>query len=292
MFKGFETFKINTGEVEIFGRKKGEGEPVLLLHGYPQTHHMWHKIAPRLAEKYTVILTDLRGYGESSHPRGETNHSNYSKRKMAEDQVNLMKQLGYNTFNLIGHDRGARVSHRLLLDYPEIVNKCVLMDIAPTYDSYISTDKSLATAYYHWFFMLQPYDLPERLIGANPEYYLKYCLNAWSRNPDSFSEEALKEYIKYFTNHDIIHSTCEDYRAAGTIDLEHDEADRSKKVECPLLVLWGGKGFVGNQYDVLALWRERGKNVDGKSIPCGHFIPEEAPEETYHEIINFLSTKI
>lgn len=270
----------------------GKGFPVLLLHGYPQTHLMWHKIAPRLAEDFTVILTDLRGYGDSDKPQGNPEHGNYSKRVMAQDQVGVMSELGYEEFYLVGHDRGARVAHRLTLDYPEKVKKLVLLDIIPTYEMYRTIDRELATAYYHWFFLIQSYPLPETLIGSNPEYFLQTCLQSWGKDFSAFTPEALAEYIRCFTNPETIHSTCEDYRAAATVDREHDQLDIHKKISCPLLTLWGKKGIIGRKYNVLETWYNRAINVSGQAINCGHFLPEEAPEETYQAIDKFLKRNL
>jgi haloacetate dehalogenase len=249
---------------------------------------MWHRIAPRLAESFTVVLPDLRGYGESSKPEGEPDHSNYSKRAMAQDMVEVMSQLGYDEFYVVGHDRGARVTHRMALDHVQRVKKAAVLDIAPTYKMYMSTDKEFATIYYHWFFLIQPADFPERLIAAQPEYFLRSSLRRWAGDSSAIVPEAMAEYIRCFSDPASIHATCEDYRAAASIDLQHDETDMQQKVRCPLLVLWGEKGFVGRKYDVLATWRERANHVQGQAIPSGHFLPEEAPEETYKALQTFL----
>lgn len=288
MFPNFERKVINTGEVKINLVTGGKGFPILLLHGYPQTHVMWHKIAPQLATEFTVVATDLRGYGDSDKPEGKIDCSHYSKRIMARDQVEVMSQLGYEQFYLVGHDRGARVAHRLALDYPGRVAKLVLLDIAPTYDMYATADREFATAYYHWFFLIQPQPFPETLIGANPDYFIKYCLQSWSQDISAFTAEAIREYLRCFRQPKTIHSTCEDYRASVTIDLEHDAEDRARKITCPLLVLWGKKGIIGRKYDVLTLWQERAIDVRGKAIDCGHFLPEELPKATYHNIREFL----
>lgn len=291
LFPNFEQTTIDTSGATINLVKGGNGFPLLLLHGYPQTHTMWHNIAPHLAKNFTVVATDLRGYGDSSKPDGGLNHINYSKRAMAQDQVEVMLQLGYEEFYVVGHDRGARVSHRMALDHPHRVKKLILLDIAPTYKMYATTDQEFATVYYHWFFLIQPYDLPETLIGTNPEYYLRKCLERWGKDFSAFSAEALAEYIRCFSDPSVIHATCEDYRAAATIDLEHDQLDMEQKITCPILVLWGGKGIIGRKYEVLEAWRERGNDVRGYALPCGHFLPEEAPEETYQAIYQFLSAQ-
>ena len=290
MFTNFQSRLIQTSEAKINLVKGGKGFPLLLLHGYPQTHIMWHKVAPLLAEEYTVIATDLRGYGDSFKPTGNPDHRNYSKRAMAGDQVELMSQLGYEEFYLLGHDRGARVAHRLTLDYPQRVKKLVLLDIAPTYEMYVTTDREFATAYYHWFFLIQPHPLPETLIGSNPEYFLRTCLQSWSRNFAAFTPETLSEYIRCFNDPATIHGTCEDYRASATIDLEHDELDINQKISCPVLVLWGKQGVIERKYNVLSTWKKRAVNVRGEAINCGHFLPEEASQETYLAVQQFLSS--
>ena len=268
--------------------KGGQGYPLLLLHGYPQTHVMWHKVAPRLAEEFTVIVPDLRGYGDSSKPEGGHDHADYSKRAMAQDMVDVMSTLGYEEFFVVGHDRGGRVAHRMALDAPQRVKKVAVLDIAPTYKMYKTTNQAFATAYYHWFFLIQPYDLPERLIGTQSEYYLRRFLAAGSADSTTFTPEAIAEYLRCFSDPATLHAMCEDYRASATIDLLHDEADMSQKVTCPLLALWGEKGFVGHAYDVLEVWRERAENVSGQALPAGHFLPEEVPNETYNALQAFL----
>ena len=290
MFETFEQIDIDTSGATIHLVKKGDRFPLLLLHGYPQTHVMWHKIAPRLAEDFTVVAPDLRGYGDSSKPEDGPDHYNYSKRAMAQDLAEVMDKLGYQEFFVAGHDRGGRVAHRMALDHPQRVKKLAVIDIAPTYKMYMSADRAFATAYYHWFFLIQPYDLPERLIGSQPAYYLRRCLESWSADPAAFAPEAVAEYIRCFSNPATIHASCEDYRAASTVDLQHDEADLDQKVACPLLALWSERGVVGRRYNVLETWRERANDVRGKALSGGHFLPEEAPEETYEALREFLVT--
>jgi haloacetate dehalogenase len=285
MFTGFHDRVLTTSGTMIRTLIGGRGKPMLLLHGYPQTHVIWHKIVPRLAEQFTVVVTDLRGYGDSSKPVGDVTH--YSKRAMAQDQVEVMDQLGFETFHLVGHDRGGRVAHRLALDYPAQVKKLALLDIAPTYDMYRTSDREFATAYYHWFFLIQPFPLPETLIGANPDYFLDHCLQSWSKTEGAFTPEAIAEYHRCFRQPETIHATCEDYRASAAIDLVHDGADRDHQITCPLLVLWGEKGVIGRKYDVLELWRQRAREVRGEAIACGHFLPEEAPDATYQHLQAF-----
>jgi haloacetate dehalogenase len=288
LFEGFEQRRLAVGGTEINLRLGGSGPALLLLHGYPQTHVMWHKIAPDLAERFTVVCPDLRGYGDSGRPPGGPDHAGYCKRIMAQDQAELMTALGFERFSVVGHDRGARVTHRLLLDYGSRVDKAALLDIAPTLDMYERTDRSFAEAYYHWFFLIQPYDLPERLIGADPDYYLQRKIGAWSRVDGCFTTEALAEYKRCFRDPAVIHATCEDYRAAAGIDLAHDRADRDRKVAMPLLVLWGQLGVIERCYDVLELWSARAEQVSGRALPCGHFLAEEAPEETLAALSGFL----
>jgi haloacetate dehalogenase len=288
LFPGFERRRIATSGAEIDCVVGGSGPALLLLHGYPQTHAMWHRIAPRLAERFTVVCSDLRGYGDSSKPDGGAEHVNYSKRAMAADQVETMRMLGFARFRLAGHDRGGRVSHRLCLDHPHAVERVAVLDISPTRIMYGRTDKAFATAYYHWFFLIQPFDLPERLIGADPIYYLHRKLAGWSSGLQDFDPRALAEYERCFANPATIHASCEDYRAAAAIDLDHDAADADRKVECPLLVLWGSKGVVHRLFDPIADWRTCARVVTGKLVESGHFLAEEAPEATLAEMLAFL----
>jgi haloacetate dehalogenase len=288
MFDEFKRIDLETSGSRIHLVKGGQGFPLLLLHGYPQTHVLWHKIAPRLAEHFTVIATDLRGYGDSAKPPGDSDHGNYSKRVMAQDQVEVMQQLGYEEFYVVGHDRGARVAHRLTIDHPQRVKKLGLLDIAPTYHMFSSTDQAFATAYYHWFFLIQPTPFPETLIHANPDYFLNHCLKTWSKRAGAFTTEAIAEYQRVFSQAATIHSTCEDYRASATIDLVHDAQDQDHKIACPVLVLWGERGIIGKKYDVIASWQKQADNVTGIALDCGHFLPEEAPDETYQQLCDFL----
>ena len=288
MLDAFEETRIATSGAEIALRRAGQGPPLLLLHGYPQTQVMWHRIAPALAERFTVVLTDLRGYGDSAKPPGGEHHEAYSKRAMARDQVEVMAAFGFDRFAVVGHDRGARVAHRMALDHAKRITKLAVLDIAPTLTMYERTDMAFARAYYHWFFLIQPFDLPERLIGADPDYYLEKKLGKWSSNDGCFDEAALAEYKRCFRDPATIHATCEDYRAAASIDLDHDRADLDRKIACPVLALWGAEGVIERSYDVLEVWRERAGEVTGKALPCGHFLAEEAPEETLAELLNFL----
>jgi len=287
MFEGFRTERIEVDGVGIHARIGGEGPPLLLLHGYPQTHVIWHKIVARLAERFTVVATDLRGYGDSDCPPTDADHAPYSKRAMAADQVGVMAALGFERFRVVGHDRGGRVAHRLARDHGERVEKLAVLDIAPTATMYGATDMTFATAYYHWFFLIQPHDFPERLIGADPEYYLtKKCLN-WGRTQGAITEAAFAEYLRCFRRPEVIHASCEDYRAAAGIDLVHDGQDTAK-LAMPVLALWGRDGFVGGNYDVVATWEAVANDVTGVEVPGGHYVAEEAPEETLAALLAFL----
>ena len=288
LFPGFERQRIRTSGATINLVKAGEGEPVLLVHGYPQTHAIWHKIAPALARKYAVVCPDLRGYGDSSKPKGLPDHSNYSKRAMARDMVEAMAALGHREFHVVGHDRGARVGHRLARDHGKRVRTLTVLDISPTLKMFESTDMAFASAYYHWFLMLQPPPLPEKLLAGHVPFYILGRVGRAKADLGKFSKEAIREYVRCFSDARTIHATCEDYRAAATIDLEHDRRDRGKKLTMPVLALWGKQGVVGSQFDCLADWREVAENVTGRALNCGHFIPEEAPRETLAQIERFL----
>ena len=286
MFEGFTETTVETAGAAIRLVHAGSGPPLLLLHGYPQTRAMWHKVAPSLAEGFTVVVPDLRGYGDSSKPPTDSTHFPYSKRAMAADQVEVMAALGFDEFFVAGHDRGGRVAHRLALDHPARVKRLALLDIIPTRTLFATVDQEVATGYFHWFFLIQPYDFPETLIGADPEYYMRKKTGQWSATGDGITEDAMNEYLRCFTA-ETIHASCEDYRAAATIDLEHDEADIERKIACPLLALWGAKGLMARTHDVLATWRERAVEVDGRALPCGHYLPEEAPDETLDALLRF-----
>jgi haloacetate dehalogenase len=286
MFAGFKTSKVVTTGATIHVISGGQGPPVLLLHGYPQTHILWHKIAPQLAVEFSLVIPDLRGYGDSSKPADGENHYNYSKRAMALDQVEVMRHFGFEKFAVVGHDRGGRVAHRMALDHPDRVTKLAVLDIVPTYKLFHSVGKQFATAYYHWFFLIQPAPFPETLLGNNVEFFLR---RDFERSiPNAVTPEAFAEYLRCFSNPATIHASCEDYRAAASIDLEHDEADLSRKVTCPLLALWAERGAMHSLFDVGATWKERAANVTGKVLPGGHFLPEEAPDQTLAELFPFL----
>jgi len=289
LFPGFTRMKVRTSGATIHLVTKGKGAPVLLLHGYPETHAMWHKVAPALATRYTVVCPDLRGYGDSSKPRGLPDHSNYSKRAMAQDMVEVMDKLGHPSFHVVGHDRGARVGHRLARDHGKRVRTLTVLDISPTLKMYESTDMAFARAYYHWFFLIQPAPLPEKLLARQVPYYILGRIGRGRSGLRHFSQAAQREYVRAFRDPRTIHATCEDYRAAATIDLVHDRADRRRKLRMPVLALWGKQGVIERLFDCLADWREVAANVSGRALPCGHFLPEEAPAATLREIRRFLA---
>lgn len=284
LFPGFNHRRIRTAGATINLVTGGEGPPLLLLHGYPETHAMWHKMAPDLARDYTVVCPDLRGYGDSSKPKGLPDHSNYSKRAMALDMTEVMTRLGHRSFHLVGHDRGARVAHRLARDHGKRVRSLTVLDIAPTLKMYESTNQAFATAYYHWFFLIQKPPLPEQLLAGRVPGYVLGRLGKGAR----FAPAAMREYVRAFRDPRCIHATCEDYRAAAGIDLVHDRRDIRKKLRMPVLALWGKRGVIERFFDPLRDWREVARDVSGRALPCGHFLPEEAPRETLRELRRFL----
>ena len=277
LFPQFRQSFIKTSGATINTLVGGSGPPLLLLHGHPETHITWHKVAPALARQFTVVLTDLRGYGDSSKPDGGPNHINYSKREMANDQVEVMRALNFNKFMVAGHDRGARVIARMIVDHPDKVERAAVLDIAPTDRMYAQTNQEFATRYFWWFFHTQPAPLPEVMIQANPEVYLRAHLDAQSRTAGAVTAEAFSEYLRCYNLPNSIHAVCEDYRAGATIDIEQTRADNGRKATVPLLALWGAKGTVGQLFDVMELWQQEAQNVAGHSLPCGHLLPEEDP---------------
>ncbi|HTI41127.1 MAG TPA: alpha/beta hydrolase [Vicinamibacterales bacterium] len=256
-----------------------------MLHGYPQSHVMWHKAAPLLRRDFTVVATDLRGYGDSSKPDGGADHAGYSKRAMAHDQVEVMSQLGFETFFVAGHDRGGRVAHRMALDHPQRVQKVAVLDIVPTHRLYRDATRAFAEAYFWWYFLIQPAPLPETLIGNSVEFWISEKLGKAA--PGAITSAAFAEYLRHYRHPETIHASCEDYRAAASIDLAHDEADLHRKIECPLLALWGEHAPMHRLYDVAATWRERATNVTGKSLPGTHYLVEEIPELVAAELRSF-----
>jgi len=286
MFDGFTLARIDVGEATLRVRYGGNGPPLLLLHGHPQTHVMWHLVAPRLARDFTVVAMDLRGYGESSKPPTTPDHEPYSKRAMARDCVALMQQLGFDRFAVAGHDRGGRVAYRLALDHPERVTRLAVLDIIPTSEHFRRADMRFGLGYWHWFFLAQPFPLPETLIGHDPAWFFLRRPNRAS----VFAPEAQDDYLRCFENPQTIHAACEDYRAGATYDFALDEADRGiKRIAAPLLALWGGRGEVGKWYDILAIWRDWAVDVRGHAVDSGHFLAEEAPDETYGALHAFFA---
>ncbi len=292
LFPGFEHHKVDVGHgVEIAVSIGGSGPPLLLLHGHPQTRALWHRVAPTLSKSHTVIAADLRGYGDSSKPSGGRYHENYSKRIMAQDQVTLMKKLGFDSFSILAHDRGARVAHRLAMDHSGVVERMILLDIAPTLAMYRKTSEAFARSYWHWFFLIQPTKLPEQLIEADPVTYIHEVMGNRSAGLDPFDKRALSEYERCIALRGTAHSICEDYRAAAGIDLEHDQEDldAGRMLDIPLLVLWGKKGVVHNCFNPLEEWQQVANEVAGEALPCGHYIAEEAPQTLLERALPFLS---
>nr|8SDC_A Chain A, Alpha/beta hydrolase fold protein [Dechloromonas aromatica RCB]8SDC_B Chain B, Alpha/beta hydrolase fold protein [Dechloromonas aromatica RCB] len=288
----YVTRDVDVGATRIHVRvRENEGRPpLLLLHGYPETHAMWHKVASLLQDRFSLVLPDLRGYGDSGMPASQADAGNQSKRVMAQDMAELMTALGYQRFHVAAHDRGARVLHRLCLDHPGRIQTACIMDIAPTATTFALTNQALATSYFHWFFLIQAAPLPENMIAADPASWLKGCLSRWSMgNEEAFDPAVVSEYVRCFSNPEAIRCSCDDYRAAAGIDLQHDGEDAERRISCPLLVLWGNKGFVGRNYDVVALWREKALDVSGKGLPCGHFLPEELPNDVARELVEFIA---
>ena len=289
MFPDFTNHRLRVNGVEINTVIGGRGPPLLLLHGYPQSHLIWHRVVDELATRFTVVATDLRGYGASEKPVGLADHSNYSKREMAKDQVAVMRKLGFDSFNLCGHDRGARVSHRLAVDYPEAVQRLMLLDISPTLTMYEQTTMEFARAYWWWFFLIQPTPFPESMIAAAPETYLRKKIGWGHAGLSAFTPETYAAYMSYVSDPATMHAMCEDYRAAASIDLEHDRADREagKKIACPVYAIWGEHGVVNRCFSPIADWQRVADDVRGRTLPCGHYIPEEAPEALLVEMLEF-----
>ena len=289
MFEGFGTHDIDTAGVRLRVRRGGTGPPLLLLHGHPQTHAMWHAVAGPLAERFTVVAMDLRGRGDSARLPASADHALYSKRAMAADALAVMRHFGFERFALCGHDRGARVAHRLALDHPDALTRLMLLDIAPTLAMYEGTTEAFARAYWHWFFLIQDAPLPERAIEADTSAWLREGMGARWAGLDPFTAAALVEYERCIAIPGSATAICEDYRASATLDLEHDRADRAagRRVRTPLRVLWGARGVVEQCFDVLALWHDAASDMSGAALPCGHYIAEEKPAELLAEMLTF-----
>jgi len=290
MFDDFKDVSATVDGVRIKAIQGGNGPALLLLHGHPQTHAIWHKVVPELTKHFTIVAADLRGYGDSGKPEGFPDHSNYSKRRMAQDQVDLMRSLGYESFAVLAHDRGGRVAARMALDHPAVVRKLITLDVAPTLAMYEQTSFEFARAYWHWFFLVRPAPFPETLIRADADLYLKQTIGARSAGLKPFTPEAYAEYLRCLQQPETAHGICEDYRASITIDLEHDRESLAKgqKITCDFLALWGAEGVIEKCFDPIAEWKHLSDNVSGHSLPCGHYIPEEAPELLLERVLPFL----
>ncbi len=289
MFEGFRRETRDIDGIAIHHVIGGEGPPLLLLHGFPQSLAMWAAVAPRLAERFTVVCADLRGYGDSAKPACAPDRANYAFRAMAADQAGLMRALGFERFQVVGHDRGGRTAHRMALDHPQAVQTLTVMDIVPTYKLFMEVNRHIAGAYWHWYFLSQPEPFPERLIGADADFFYETCLAGWgAARLGDFDAAQLAEYRRCWRDPAMIHGSCSDYRAAASIDLEHDAADLGTKVTCPTLVLWGADGVMARYYDIAATWRERCADVRGQGIPGGHFFVDTAPGKTVEALLAFL----
>jgi haloacetate dehalogenase len=288
VFEGFERRRVATAEAEVFLVRAGSGPPLLLLHGFPQTHVLWHKVAPALARQFSVVAPDLRGYGQSSKPPGGTHGAAYAKRVMARDLVEVMGALGHERFAVAGHDRGGRVAYRLALDHPQRVTHLAVLDIVPTLDTWEQMDRTTGAFGYHWYFLAHPAPFPETLIAASREYFLRHTLDSWCGTPGAITDEAWRAYLDAFTP-EAIRGSCEDYRAGVYIDPELDAADRAagRRIACPVLALWGDR-LGGRPRNLLDSWRKWADDVSGRGLPCGHFLPEEAPAELIEELTRFL----
>ena len=289
LMPGFRWQDIDADGVRIRAAVGGAGPPLLLLHGHPQTHLTWHKVVPALANRFTVVATDLRGYGDSEKLPGDAAHANYSKRAMAADQVATMAALGFDRFDVVAHDRGARVAHRMALDHPYRIARLVLLDIAPTATMYAQTNREFATRYFWWFFLIQPFDLPERMIAADPDHFLDRHLAGQIKVEGALDPRVVAEYRRCYRDPATRHAICEDYRAAASIDLDHDAADGERRIEAPLLLLWGENGTVGTLFDVMESWRLKARDVRGRALPCGHSPQEEVPGLLLAELDAFLT---
>jgi haloacetate dehalogenase len=290
MFEGFRCLMLDTGQIRIKAVTAGGGAPVLLLHGYPQCLAMWSGVAPVLANNFTVVCTDLRGYGDSDKPACASDYSTYSFRAMAADQVEAMRKLGHERFHVVGHDRGGRVAHRMALDWPDRVLSVTLLDIIPTYDMYLHTDRQFATTFWLWFFLPLPEPFPERLIGADPDFFFESCLGRYGGTGlREFDAAALDEYRRCWRQPAMIHASCADYRSGASIDLEHDRIDLHERIRCPTLVLWAADGLMAKQFDFRRSWAARCHELHTGTIPGGHFFPDQKPRQTAEALSKFLS---
>jgi haloacetate dehalogenase len=288
VFDNFDEFDVQVPGTTIHGRRGGEGPALLLLHGIPETHLMWHRVAPALTAHFTVVVTDLRGYGNSAKPPSTEDHSPYAMRVLARDQVEVMKHLGHDRFFLAGHDRGARCAYRMALDHPGMVTKLAVLDIVPTGDAYRGADMEFSLGFWVWSFLAAPYPVPEELITRSPSTIVDHMLDAWSTVPNAFPTHVRKAYVAQFSHPDTVHAICEQYRAAATLDFRHDEQDRgTKTISCPVLVLWSQSGAIADWYDPLTVWRQWAGDVRGGPIAAGHFLPEEAPDEIIRQFLHF-----
>jgi len=289
VFDGFDEFDIATTGTTIHGRRGGGGPPLLLLHGTPETHLMWHRVAPELAEHFTVVATDLRGFGNSGTPPTTPDHTPYSMRAIALDQLEVMSALGYDTFSVVGHDRGARCAYRLALDHPRAAAGLAVLDIVPTGDAFGRADMDFSLGFWVWSFLAADEPVPEQLIARAPDVLVNHMLDAWSEDRDVFAPENRAEYIAQFADPEAVHAICEQYRAAATLDYEHDEADRGRRrITCPTLAIWSDTGPVAAWYEPLEVWKAWADHVEGGPVSSGHFIPEEAPDETVRRLLEFL----
>jgi haloacetate dehalogenase len=288
MFDGFIEFDVTVSGATIHGRRGGSGPPLLLLHGIPKTHLMWHRVAPALAERFTVVVTDLRGYGDSSSPPSAPDHSPYAMRALATDQVELMARLGHPRFGVAGHDRGARCAYRMAIDHPEAVSALSVLDVVPTAEVFARADARFSLGYWIWSFLAAPYPVPERLIAGDPATIVDHMLDSWSASPGTFPEAVRTRYVEAFRDPGTVHAICEQYRAAATLDVAHDEADRGRRrLRCPVLALWSEAGPVNSWYEPIAVWREWADDVRGAALPGGHFLPEESPGEIVAALTEF-----
>lgn len=288
MFENFEEFEISAGETTIHGRRGGSGPPLLLLHGFPQTHLMWHATAPRLAEYFTVVAADLRGYGSSGTPPSTADHQPYSKSAMARDMIVVMRTLGHQRFSVAGHDRGGRCAYRMALDYPSSIVRLAVLDLIPTNEAFNRADMQFALGFWPWSLLAQPSPFPERLIAGAPDLMVNFPLDTWSSDPTRFPDVVRREYIRQFRDPRHVHAICEEYRAAATLDYAQDETDKGvRRIRCPVLAMWSKRGPIEAWHDPLQIWRQWATDVSGRAIDCGHFLPEEAPEETADALIAF-----